>query len=202
VQAVEEKRALFTRMSKLSLQAEERESYLAHQRGVDEQRILRDVAETLAQSPLRASGSSASTVPVSVSARSALAPAVGRGGDALADQEEEDGTRHATATQKRVESKYLRSLVDDAHDTASAAREAAPKPATAHAAEPLTKSSQHLKAELSQLDSEIGRDLLCSNSTVRICRLLTVSQLIFPRNRGTEGKARQSRYAEVATDPE
>jgi hypothetical protein len=145
-QAVEDKRAMYARMSKLSLQEEERQSYQSQQRAVDEQAILQ-ARETLESSPVRGHETDAArTAP-----RSAVSTTAGAGaGAAVSSTAPADARAGSSAAELRVQSKYLHALQEPARG--------APTTCTVEAKEsgiPVS-SSLHLKAELTQLDQEIG----------------------------------------------
>jgi hypothetical protein len=136
---------MYARMSKLSLQEEERQSYQSQQRAVDEQAILQ-ARETLESSPLRKHEAHA--------ARSAPRPAAsttsGAGAGAAASSTAPvDAGVGSSVVELRVQSKYLQALQEPARGapTTSIAAKESDIPVS---------SSLHLKAELSQLDQEIG----------------------------------------------
>jgi hypothetical protein len=137
---------MYARMSKLSLQEEERQSYQSQQLAVNEQAILQ-ARETLESSPLREHEAHA--------ARTAPRPAVSTTGAADTGAAASSTTAvgagvGSSATELRVQSKYLQALQEPARG--------APTTCTAEAKEsdiPVS-SSLHLKAELTQLDQEIG----------------------------------------------
>jgi hypothetical protein len=150
-------------MSKYSLQLEEKDSFLAHQRGVDEQHILGDANKSPDDSPLRGSRpedrraedtmrrerprdwSSAETK----QEPSALRPASAPISDYLTASVPPTGSNAVP----RSHSPYLRE-VGAPSATASSARTSSE---SAYA--PAASSTTHLKAELSQLDGEIGEKI-------------------------------------------
>eukprot|EP01032_Pedospumella_encystans_P014223 gene14223-16352_t len=169
---VEEKRRLFTRMSKYSLQQEEKDSFLAHQREVDERRIL-EASHTLASSPLRqqtlqqqqqqqqaevtdvSSGhqyfdshhsTSTSTVPRTTPAQFPAASSV-PSNDYLLSGLPTSAPTEAPAV-PRPQSAYLKEVLQSSHIPSA---RTSTESNTNH---PLSSQS-HLKAELSQLDLEI-----------------------------------------------
>lgn len=174
LQVVEEKRRLFTRMSKYSLQQEEKDSFLAHQREVDERRIL-DASHTLASSPLRQqplrqlpqqqqaevtdvssghpyfdshSGASISAVPRTAPAQFPAASSVPSSDYLLSGLPTPAPTPASTVP--RSQSAYLKEVVQSSHIPSA---RTSTESNTNH---PLSSQS-HLKAELSQLDVEIGK---------------------------------------------
>lgn len=181
MQVVEEKRKLFTRMSKYSLQLEEQDSYLSHQRAVDEQRILQ-AAQTLSASPLHSNApsehlsahGSSQTVPTAHPRVQGECPAP------KADSEPSDveysstsasatstsGTsRHETSSSsQRMQSAYLQevgtihstSSISNAAHTTSGASSAEPHGDGRASRADKAATSLYLKEELSQLDHEIG----------------------------------------------
>lgn len=131
-------------MSKYSLQLEERESYQAHQRAVDEQHILRGV-----EMPHATAGPARSDTYVPPTRNGALSMAAALG---LSKSEEGgEAAGPALSAAQRVQSKYLRSLEEGDRPTALTSAGDEKK----HQDVPLS-SSLHLKAELTQLDKEIG----------------------------------------------
>eukprot|EP01032_Pedospumella_encystans_P010717 gene10717-12503_t len=172
---VEEKRRLFTRMSKYGLQQEEKDSFLAHQREVDERRIL-EASHTLASSPLRqqtlrqqqqqqqqqqaevtdvSSGhqyfdshhsTSTSTVARTTPAQFPAASSVPSNDYLLSGLPTSAPT--AAPTAPRPQSAYLKEVLQSSHIPSA---RTSTESNTNH---PLSSQS-HLKAELSQLDVEI-----------------------------------------------
>lgn len=152
---VEEKRRLFTRMSKYTLQQEEKDSFLAHQRGVDEQRIL-DASRTLSSSPLRQGASVAASTEAGRDRRDDPTAAVRK-----AEFSSQEDARRVTVP-SGLQSDYLtdayaapptvpRPVSPYLREVATSARTSTESTST----EPLATTS-HLKAELTQLDGEIG----------------------------------------------
>lgn len=218
-QVVEEKRRLFTRMSKFSLQQEEKDSFLAHQREVDERRIL-EASHTLASSPLRqqagaAAGSAGESRvdPYSV-APAAITHLMGdRGsvphapnvpvassavpvGNYLSSGHTTSATAASVApTVPRPTSPYLREVLQQPTRTASA------RTSTESNNVESLNSPSHLKAELSQLDVEIGE---CSSYFfTHLYAYGIVSDLCFQHTfRTIERETRQSSNAALSAHPE
>ena len=163
---MEEKRALYTRMSKYSLQLEERESYLAHQRAVDEEAVLKTSNHnTVRRSPHTYS----EEVPISST--------------------DQDSIHSETEKMPALsQSKYLRSHIEDSsHNQISSTPISSSATALRHSGNTTTgststgssgnmrvpessesegynppkttsnRASLDLKSELNQLDSEIGK---------------------------------------------
>lgn len=162
---VEEKRALYTRMSKYSLQLEERESYLAHQRAVDEEAVLKPSNHnTVRRSPHAYS----EEVPIS--------------------NTDQDSIHSETEKMPALsQSKYLRSHIEDSShnqisstpisssatalrhsgnttgstSTGSSGNVRVPETSESEGYNPpkttSNRASLDLKSELNQLDSEIGK---------------------------------------------
>lgn len=171
---VEEKRKLFTRMSKYSLQQEEKDSFLAHQHGVDEERIL-EASRTLEASPLRQRASEAGSrvpevthsrgrdreqvrraefdLPENTRAPTRSTSVSGPRSDYLTGTNSVD-VLSATPVLPRPISPYLREL---ATSSTSAANATSARTSTESVPETRLNSASHLKAELTQLDGEIGK---------------------------------------------
>lgn len=164
---VEEKRKLFTRMSKYSLQQEEKDSFLGHQRGVDEQNIL-EASRTLETSPLRLRAAEAAAVRATEVNH--------RGREREREHRPEfdlpDDTRAPTRSTS-VSGPRSDYLTGTGSVDVSSAPPVVPRPVSPYLREqatnatsartstesvPLTHvhSASHLKAELTQLDGEIG----------------------------------------------
>lgn len=186
VQVVEEKRKLFTRMSKYSLQLEEQDSYLSHQRAVDEQRILQQTQQAQNQSappPQRESAADANfhTHPAQ-GGTAANRAGLPRANPTTSDSSDVDygsasvsgASTSATSVSAplRMQSAYLQEVSNSNSATSSnsavgsVAGSGSGGASSQRGDAGLTRgekaaASLYLKEELSQLDNEIGKHLTC-----------------------------------------
>lgn len=154
-------------MSKYSLQQEEKDSFLAHQREVDERRIL-DATHTLASSPLlrqpqqpqqpqpsqyrhhhQAATENTEThtgVPIAAAPRASTVPVAA---STVPESDYLSADQSTAQAAPRLQSAYLREVLQPTHLPSA-------RTSTESDTNPPLSSQSHLKAELSQLDVEIG----------------------------------------------
>jgi len=220
---VEEKRRLFTRMSKYSLQQEEKDSFLAHQRDVDERRIL-EAPHTLSSSPLRQQPQQQQQVHQSqAQAQAAQGP----------DQQHYFDTHSSapTSTVQRISGGFTTTSAASASDyllsglSTSApvpipvAVPTVPRPQSSYLKEVLQSShipsartstesntnhplgtQSHLKAELTQLDVEIGKCALSFGLCESFIPDVYFSQIFVEQLKEKLGKAAMLRSQRILSE--
>ena len=203
---MEEKRALYTRMSKYSLQLEERESYLAHQRAVDEEAVLKTSHHNAVR---RSPHAHSEEVPISntdqdsIHSETEKMPALSQS-KYLRSHIEDSSHNHISSTPISSSATTLRHSgnTTGSTSTGSSGNMRVPESSESEGYNPpkttSNRASLDLKSELNQLDSEIGKYYMffmciyCLYYSLYIFCLERVNLVYISLYRGVKTKIRES----------